>query len=226
VRPSPEDIEALVAPLCDLPNDERQVHFEMPVSPDDTEIDVVLNMLAGESSDSAHAEPMAVTVIQELDKTVDTRKPEGIRPKRPHQISRPTASVEEEKKKKGRLWRLSCLDQDAGPSAPVCEEVPAEVFTEVDPIGGVPVEADPNGSDRAPAGLNGCNRAPADLNGCNRAPADLNGCNRAEAEPNGCDRAPAIVRVFDEDEEEEEVLLIHKNSRCYRGSRGIVIFLL
>jgi hypothetical protein len=62
VRPSPEDIEALVASLCDLPNDERQVHFEMPASPDDAEIDVVLNMLAGESSDSAPTETMAVTV--------------------------------------------------------------------------------------------------------------------------------------------------------------------
>jgi hypothetical protein len=216
VRPSPEDIEALVAPLCDLPNDERQVHLEMLASPDDAEIDVVLNMLAGESSDSAPAEPMAVTVIQELDKTVDTRKSEGILPKRPRQVSRPTAPVEEKKNKKRRLQRLSCLDQDASPSAPVCEEVPAEVFTEVDPIGGVPIEAGPNGCDRAPADPNecdlveadpnGCNRAEADPNGCNhaeanpngcdRAKADPNGCDRAKANPNGCDRAPAIVRIF------------------------------
>jgi hypothetical protein len=83
VRPSPEDIEVLVASLCDLPNDERQVHFEMPASPDDAEIDDVLDMLAGESSDSAPAETMAVTVISELEKTVDTRKLEGTRPKRP-----------------------------------------------------------------------------------------------------------------------------------------------
>jgi hypothetical protein len=34
----------------------------MPASPDDAEIDVVLNMLAGESSDSAPTETMAVTV--------------------------------------------------------------------------------------------------------------------------------------------------------------------
>jgi hypothetical protein len=237
VRPSPEDIEALVAPLHDLPNDERQVHFLVPASPDDEEIDDILNMLAGESSDSAHAKLMVVTVVQELNKTVDTRKPEGIRPKRPRPVSYPTAHVEEKKKKKRRLRRLSCLDQDASPSAPVCEEVPAEVLNEVDPNGGVPVEADPNGCDRAPTDSNGCDLVEADPNGCNRAPAepngcdlveaDPNGCNCAEAEPNGCDRAPAIVRIFDEDkEEEEEVLLIRKNSRRYRGSRGIVIFLL
>jgi hypothetical protein len=53
VRPSAEDIEVLVASLCDLPNDERQVHFEMPVSPDDAEMNFVLDMLARESSDSA-----------------------------------------------------------------------------------------------------------------------------------------------------------------------------
>jgi hypothetical protein len=191
VRPSPEDIEALVAPLWDLPNDERQIHFEMPASPDDAEIDVVLSMLAGESSDSTHAELMAITVGQELNKTVETPNPEGTRPKRPHQVSHLTAPVEEKKKKKRRLRRLSCLDQDAGPSALVCDEVPVEVLSEVDPNGGVHVEVDPNG----------CNCAEVDPNGCNRAEVDPNGCNRAEVDPNGCDRAPAVVHIFDEDEE-------------------------
>jgi hypothetical protein len=231
VRPSPEDIKVLVASLCDLLNDERQVHFEMLASPDDTEINVVLNMLAGESSDSAPAKTMVVTVILELVETVDTRKPEGTHPKRLRQVSRPTAPAEEKKKKKRRLRRLSCLDQDAGPSAPVCEEVPAEVFTEVDPTGGVPIETGPNGCDRAPAepigcdpvetDPNGCNLAPTDLNECIRVPADPNGCDPIEADPNGCDPAPSIVRIFDEDEEEEEeVPLIRKNSQRYRGSRG------
>jgi hypothetical protein len=93
------------------------------------------------------------------------------------------------------------LDQDAGPSAPVCEEVLAEILPEVDPNGGVHVEADPDGYDRVEA--------------------DPNGCDLVEAGPNGCDRAPAIVRNFDEnEEEEEEAPLIRKNSRHYRGSRG------
>jgi hypothetical protein len=191
VRPSPEDIEALVAFLCDLPNDERQVHFEMPASPDDAEMNVVLDMLPGESSDSALAETMAVAVIPELDRIVDTRNPEGTRPKRLRQVSRPTAPAEG-KKKKRRLRRLSCLDQDAGPSAPACEEVPVEVFTIVNPTGGVPAEVEPNG----------CDHAPTDPNGCNPAEADPNGCNPVAVEPNGCDPAPSFVRIFDGDEEE------------------------
>jgi hypothetical protein len=230
VRPSPEDIEVLIASLCDLPNDERQVHFEMPVSPDDAEINVVLDMLAGESSDSDPAKTMVVAVIPETDKTVDTRKPEGTRPKRLRQVSRPTAPAEEKKKNK-RLRRLSCLDQDVGPSAPICEEVSTEVFTEVDPNGGVPTEAESNGCDRAPADPNGCDHvetepngcdlAPNDLNECTCAPAEPNGCDPVEADPNGWDPAPSIVRIFDEDEEEEEEIpLICKNSRRYRGSMG------
>jgi hypothetical protein len=191
VRPSPEDIEVLVTSLCDLPNDERQVHFEMPASPDDAGMNAMLDMLAGESSDSGPTETMVVAAIPELDKATDAQKPEVSRPKRRRQVSRPAAPAEEKKKKKRRLRRLSCLDQGAGPSAPVAEEVPAEVFTGVDSTGGVPTEVDPNGCDRAPTGPNGCDPAEA-------AP---NGCNPVAAEPNGCDPAPSFVCIFDEDEE-------------------------
>jgi hypothetical protein len=210
VRPSPEDIEVLVASLCDLPNDERQVHFEMPASPDDAEMNAMLDMLARESSDSGPTKTMVVAVIPELEKTMDAQNPEGTHPKRRRQVSHPAAPAEEKKMKKRRLRRLSCLDQGAGPSAPVAEKVPAEVFTGVDPTGGVPAEVDPNG----------CDRAPTDPNGCDPTEAKPNGCNPVAAEPNGCDPAPSFVRIFDEDEEEEEVPLIRKNSRLYRGSRG------
>jgi hypothetical protein len=54
----------------------------MSASTDDAEIDVVLSLLAGESSDSTHAEPMAITAGQELGEAVETRKPEGACPKR------------------------------------------------------------------------------------------------------------------------------------------------
>jgi hypothetical protein len=90
----------LVASLCDLPNDERQVHFEMPASPDDAEMNAMLDMLAGESSDLGPTETMVVAAIPELDKAMDAQKPEGTRPKRRRQLSRPTAPAEEKKKKR------------------------------------------------------------------------------------------------------------------------------
>jgi hypothetical protein len=207
VWPSLEGVEVLIASLGDLPNDERQVHFEMPMSPGDVEISAMLDMLAGDSSDSVPVETMAVATIPEPEKTMNTRRPEGTRPKRLHQVSHPTASTEGKKKKKRRLRQVSCLDQDAGPSAPVAEEVPVELFTGVDP--------------------NGCGPADADPNGCNPAEAYPNGCDPARAEPNGCDPVSFIVRIVDEDEEEEEeVPLIRKNSRRYRVSGGVAISLL
>jgi hypothetical protein len=130
---------------------------------------------------------------------VNTQKPDGTRPKRLRQASHPTAPAEGKKKKKRRLRRVSCLDQDDGPSAPAAEEVPVELFTGADP--------------------NGCDPTDADPNGCDPARADPNGCDPADADPNGCDPVPFIVRIVDEDEE-EEVPLIRKNSRRYRVSGG------
>jgi hypothetical protein len=48
---------------------------------------------------------------------------------------------------------------------------------------------------------------------------DPNGGIHAEVEPIGSDREPAVVHMLDEDDE-EEVPLIRKNSRHYRGSKG------
>jgi hypothetical protein len=98
----------------------------------------MLDMLAGDSSDSVPAETMAIATILELEETVDTRKPEGTRSKRLRQVSHPTAPDEEKKKKKRRLRQVSCLDQDAGPSALAAEEVPVEIFTEAEPNGVCP----------------------------------------------------------------------------------------
>jgi hypothetical protein len=130
VWPSPEDIEALIAPLWSLPEAERLTHFEMPASTDDAEIDAVLSLLAGESSDSTHTEPMAIMTWQEFDEEVEIQKPEGSHPKRSRRVNRPNAPIE--KKKKRRLWRLSCLDQDAGPSVQILDDVPADAIPKVD----------------------------------------------------------------------------------------------
>jgi hypothetical protein len=82
VRPSPEDIEASIAPLQSLPEAERQTHFEMPASTDDAEMDVMLSLLARESSDSTCTEPMGITMGQEFGEDVEIQKLEGARPKR------------------------------------------------------------------------------------------------------------------------------------------------
>jgi hypothetical protein len=170
------------------------------VSLGDAEISVMLDMLAEDSSDSVLAETIAVATIPEPEKTVNTQKPNGTRPKRLRQASHPTALAEGKKKKNRRLRRVSCLDQDAGPSAPAAEEVPVELFTRDDPNGCDPADADPNGCDPARANPNGCDPADAEPNGCDPARADPNGCDPVRADPNGCDPVPFIVRIVDEDE--------------------------
>jgi hypothetical protein len=162
-------------------------------------ISAMLDMLAEASSDSIPAETIAIATVPEPDKTLTAQKFDGARPKHLRPASHPTAPAEGKKKKKRRLRRVSCLNQDTGPST---EEVPVELFTRADP--------------------NGCGPADADPNGCDLDDADPNGCNPADANPNGC-----VVRIVDEDEEEEEEIpLIRKNSRRYLVSGGVVIFLL
>jgi hypothetical protein len=64
VRPSSEDIEALIAPLQNLLEAEKQAYFEMLSITDEAEMNDVLSLLAGESSDSARTKPMAVAIGQ------------------------------------------------------------------------------------------------------------------------------------------------------------------
>jgi hypothetical protein len=145
VRPSPEEVSALVASHGEIPDDERQVHFEVPLNPSDAEISVMLDMLAEDSSDAAPAEALVVAPIPEADKALDAQKSVNVRPKRSRRADQASFPAEGEKKKKRRLRRVSSLDQGAGPSAPVVEEVPVPKFTEADPNGCDPSDADPNG---------------------------------------------------------------------------------
>jgi hypothetical protein len=189
VRPSLEEVEALVASLGEIPNDERQVHFEVPLNPSDAEISAMLDMLAEDSSDAAPAETLVVAPIPESGKALDTQRSDSICPKRPRRTNHPTSPAEGKKKKKRHLRRVSCLNQDAGPSTPAAEEVLVPVFAEADP--------------------NGCDPTDAEPNGCDLDDVDPNGCNPAKVDHNGC-----TVHIIDEDEEEEEEMpLIRKNSR-------------
>jgi hypothetical protein len=113
VRPSPTDIETLISPLQSLPEDERQTHFEMPASTDDAEIDAVLSLLVGESSDSTRTELMAITTGQVFGEEVETRKPEGAHAKRSRR-AKPQLHLSRRRKRGGfgdcRAWvRMSAL---------------------------------------------------------------------------------------------------------------------
>jgi hypothetical protein len=141
----------------------------------------MLDMLAEDSSDATPAETLVVAPIPKANKAFDAQRSVNVRPKRSRRADQASFPAEGEKKKKRRLRRVSSLDQGAGPSVSLAEEVPVPEFAEADP------------------------------NGCDLSDADPNGCDPAEADPNGC-----IVRVVDEDDEEEdEIPLIRKNSRCY-----------
>jgi hypothetical protein len=82
VRPSPEEVSALVVSLEEIPVDERQVHFEVPLNPSDAEISAMLDMLAEDSSDAVPTETLAVAPILEDSEALDIQKSDNIRPKR------------------------------------------------------------------------------------------------------------------------------------------------
>jgi hypothetical protein len=144
----------LVASLGEISDDERQVHFEVPLDPSDTEISDMLDMLAEDSSDAAPVGTLVVAPLPEAGKTLDIQRPVSIRPKRPCRANQLDSPADEQKKKKRRLQRVSSLDRDAGPSVPAVEEVLVPEFT----------DADPNGCDLSVVDPNGCVVCVADEN--------------------------------------------------------------
>jgi hypothetical protein len=110
VRPSAEEVSALVASLEEIPDEERQVQFEVPLDPSDAEISAMLDMLAEDSSDAAPAETLVVVPIPEADNALDTQKSVNVHPKRSCRADQASFPAEGEKKKKRRLRRVSSLD--------------------------------------------------------------------------------------------------------------------
>jgi hypothetical protein len=185
----------LVASLGEIPDEERQVHFEVPLDPSDAEISAMLDLLAEDSSDVAPAGTLVVAPPPETDTTLDVQRPVSASPRRPSRANQLDPPADEQKRKKRRLRRVSSLDRDAGPSVPAAEEVLVPEFTDAELDGGAPPAADPNG--------------------CAPSAADPNGGAPSAADPNGC-----VVCVADESdgEEEDEVPLTRKNSRQYVAS--------
>jgi hypothetical protein len=145
VRPSAEEVSALVASLGEIPDDERQIHFEVPLDPSDAEITAMLDMLAEDSSDAAPAGTLVVAPLPETGTTLDIQRPVSARPKRPCRANQLDSHADEQKKKKRRLRRVSSLDQDAGPLVSAVEEVPVPEFTDADSNGCDPSVIDPSG---------------------------------------------------------------------------------
>jgi hypothetical protein len=154
-RPFAEEVSALVASLGEIPDDERQVHFEVPLDPSDAEISAMLDLLAEDSSNAAPARTLVVAPLPEAGTTLDIQRPVSVRPKCPCRVNQPDSLADEQKKKKRRLRRVSSLDRDVGPSVPAAEEVPMPEFTDADPNGGDPSIVDPNGCDPSAADPNG-----------------------------------------------------------------------
>jgi hypothetical protein len=156
VRPSVDEVNTLVASLGEIPDDERQVHFEVPLDPSDAEISAMLDLLAEDSPDAAPAGTLVAAPLPEASTTLDVQKPASARPRRPCRANQLDPSADEQKKKKRRLRQVSSLDRSAGPSAPAAEEVPVPDFTDADPNGCAPSSADPNGCAPSDAEPNGC----------------------------------------------------------------------
>jgi hypothetical protein len=135
----------LVASLGAIPDDERQVYFEVPLNPSDADINDMLDLLAEDSFDVAPDGTLAVVPLPEIDTTLDVPKPVSTRPRRPSRTSQPEPSADEQKKKRRRLRRVSSFDEDAGTSVPVAEEVTATEPTDVEPNGCTQTATEPNG---------------------------------------------------------------------------------
>jgi hypothetical protein len=145
----------LVASLEEIPDDERQVHFEVPLDPSDAEISAMLDLLAEDSSNAAPSGTLVVAPPPETDTTLDVQRPVSVRPRRPSRVNQLDPPADEQKRKKRRLRRVSSLDRDVGPSVPAAEEVHVPEFTDAELNGCAPPAADPNGSAPSAAGPNG-----------------------------------------------------------------------
>jgi hypothetical protein len=145
VRPSAEEVSALVATLGGIPDDERQVYFEVPLNPSDAEIGAMLDLLAEDSSNAAPVGALVVAPLPEAGMTLDTQKPAGTRPRRPCRANPSDPPADEQKKKRRRLRQVPSLGRDVSTSVPDAEEVPATEFTDADPNGCPESVVDPNG---------------------------------------------------------------------------------
>jgi hypothetical protein len=131
VRPSSEDIEALIAVYQGLPKEEKQTHLQMQATADEAEVNVVLSMLAGESSEFARTELASAAAGCAFNGDEGACSPRGARRKRSCQTSYPAMSAKG-KKRKRKLRRSSGLELGADSAAPNLGGDPASANLEDD----------------------------------------------------------------------------------------------
>jgi hypothetical protein len=105
----------------------------MPTSADEAEVNVVLNMLVGDSSDSARTDSMTVATGHDLGEDEGVQSPGSVRHKRSRRTSHPVAPAG--KKRKKILWRSWGLEEDADPSTSLLGGGPASTNLEDDTEG-------------------------------------------------------------------------------------------
>jgi hypothetical protein len=99
VRPSSKDIEAFIAMYRNLPEEERQTHLQMQTTIDEAEVNVVLNILVGELSESACIESVSAAAGRVFSEDEGACSPRGVRRKRLCRIGHSVVSAEGKKRK-------------------------------------------------------------------------------------------------------------------------------
>jgi hypothetical protein len=100
VWPFPDETEVILVVHRDLPEEKKQTHFLMQLAANDSEINVVLGMLARESSESTWLESGSEAPEQSSGGGKKIGNSEGTRRKRSCQTDSQTESIEVKKKKK------------------------------------------------------------------------------------------------------------------------------
>jgi hypothetical protein len=117
VRPSSNEIEALITVHRGFPKEERQTHFQTQSIANDAEVNTVLNVLVGESSRSARVESVDAVIGRVCDGQKRICSPGSARRKRTRWVGSLAMSTET-KRRKRKLWRSSGLELEADSTSP------------------------------------------------------------------------------------------------------------
>jgi hypothetical protein len=116
VRPSSEDIEALIIVYRGLPREEKQTHLWRQAIADEAEVNAVLSMLDGESSESTCTRSTSIAAGHAFSEDEGACSPGSVHRKRLCRTGYPAMSAEG-KKRKRKLRRSSGFELGADSAA-------------------------------------------------------------------------------------------------------------